>query len=253
MRKVRNSKYFIDLITLKSEMTFREYSRSTQRTYTRIVEDFLEFTDKEAIYIRKEDVIRYLDNNLKQVCTNTILVQLNALQFFFEEVLGLNITENIRKYKRIFKKRDFITMEQYRLLMASVNERERLIYMIVKELGWISEEIVEIKVDDIDYQNSTLKGSKISKDLAKDLLKYADRYELENKIFLVGAASLRYWNRINTKKILGKHYTFNDLRHSLALEMYIKKGNEEKAGEYLRNNNLPSLRQYYKRAGYQYK
>lgn len=250
---MRNSKYYIDLITLKSEMAFREYSKSTQGTYTRIVEDFLEFTNKETIYIRKEDVIRYLDNNLKEVCTNTILVQLNALQFFFEEVLGLNITENIRKYKRIFKKRDFITLEQYNILMASASERERLVYLIVKELGWISEEIVEIRVDDINYQDLTLKGYKISKDLAKDLLKYVDRHELENKVFLVGAASLRHWNRVNTKKILGKHYTFSDLRHSLALEMYIKKGNEENAGEYLRNNNLPSLRQYYKRAGYQYK
>lgn len=165
----------------------------------------------------------------------------------------MDITENIRKYKRIYKKRDFITLGQFSRLIGSVNERERLIYLIVKELGWLSEEIVEIKLDDINYQNATLKGHKISKELAKDLIKYADRHELENKIFLVGAASLRYWNRVNTKKILGKHYTFNDLRHSLALEMYIKKGNEKKAGEYLRNNNMASLRQYYKRAGYQYK
>lgn len=80
-----NSKYFIDLVTLKSEMAFREYSNSTQRTYTRIVENFLEFTDKEAIHIRKEDIIRYLDKNLSSVCTNTVLVQLNALEFFFKK------------------------------------------------------------------------------------------------------------------------------------------------------------------------
>lgn len=249
---VRN-KYFIDLVSLQSEMAYREYSEATQKTYKRIVEDFLIVTDKEAVNIKKEDVVRYLDKNLKLVCTNTVLVQLNALQFFFEEVLGVNITENIRKYKRVFKKRDFITLEQYNILMASVPERERLTYLIVKELGWISEEIVEIKLADIDYENSTLKGHKISKGLAKDLLKYADRYDLEDKIFLVGAASLRHWNRVNTKKFLGKHYTFNDLRHSLALEMYIKKGDEKKAGEYLRNNYLPAVRQYYKRAGYQYK
>ncbi|WP_366936924.1 phage integrase N-terminal SAM-like domain-containing protein, partial [Fusobacterium sp.] len=54
-------------------MTFREYSSSTQKTYLRIVEDFLNFTDKEAIYIRKEDIERYLDKNLKTVSTNTVL------------------------------------------------------------------------------------------------------------------------------------------------------------------------------------
>lgn len=250
---MRDSKYFIDLVSLQSEMAFRNYSEATQRTYKRIVKDFLLVTDKETINIQKEDVVRYLDNNLNLVCTNTVLVQLNALQFFFEEVLGLNITENIRKYKRVFKKRDFITLEQYDILMASVAERERLVYLIVKELGWISEEIVKIEVSDIDYQSSTLKGYTISKELAKSLVKYADRYDLENKIFSVEAAALRHWNRVNTKKYLGKHYTFNELRHSLALEMYIKKGNEKKAGEYLRVNYIPVMRQYYKRAGYDYR
>lgn len=248
-----NSKYFIDLITLKSEMAFREYSNSTQRTYTRIVEDFLEFTDKEAVHIRKEDIIRYLDRNLSSVCTNTVLVQLNALEFFFQEILGLDITENIRKYKRIYKKKDFITLAQFSRLVASVSERERLVYLIVKELGLFSEEIIEIKVEDINYQNTTLNGKKISKELAKALLEYADRNELEDRIFSVGAASLRYWNRRNTTKILGKHYTYSDLIHSIALELYIKKGDEKKASEYLKNESIPAIRQYYKRAGYDYR
>lgn len=247
---LRNSKYFIDLITLKSEMAFREYSKSTQKTYIRIVEDFLNFTDKEAIYIRKEDIERYLDNNLKTVSTNTVLVQLNALEFFFQEILGLDITENIRKYKRMFKKKDFITMTQFNKLMASVPERSRLIYMIIKEVGFVAREIVSIKNSDIDYLNCTLKGFKISKELAKDLVKYADK-KSSNDVFNFNECSLRHCNKRDTVNVLGKHYTFSDLRHSVALE-FIKKGDEEKALEYLKNKRIAQMRQFYKRAGYNY-
>lgn len=245
------NKHFIDLISLQSEMAYREYSETTQRTYKRIVEDFLIATNKEAINIQKEDVIRYLDNNLKLVSSNTVLVQLNALEFFFEEILGLKITENIRKYKRIFKKKDFITLEQYNLLMASVPERDRLIYRIVKEIGFLAQEIVKIEINDIDYTNRTLKGLKITKELAKDLLIYADKKGITKKIFNLNECSLRHCNKRDTTKILGKHYTFTDLRHSIALEI-IKRGEEQKALKYLRNKRIAQMRQFYKRVGYQY-
>lgn len=231
-------------------MAFREYSDSTQKSYTRIVEDFLNFTDKETIHIRKEDIIRYLDKNLASVSTNTVLVQLNALEFFFEEILGLNITENIRKYKRIFKKKDFITLTQFEKLLASVSQRGRLIYLIVKEVGFVADEIVAIKINDIDYINGTLKGYKISKKLARELIKYADKQE-GDLIFDLNECSLRHCNKRDTLKYLGRAYTFTDLRHSIALEM-IRKGDEKKALEYLRNKRISEMRQYYKRAGYNY-
>ena len=93
-----NNKFYLDLLSLQSEMSYREYSISTQGTYKRIVKEFLETTNKEVIDVKKEDVIRYLDNKLMTLSVNTVLVELNALEFFFEEILGLNITENIRKY-----------------------------------------------------------------------------------------------------------------------------------------------------------
>ena len=154
-----NNKFYLDLLSLQSEMSYREYSISTQGTYKRIVKEFLESMNKEVIDVKKEDVIRYLDNKLMTLSVNTVLVELNALEFFFEEILGLNITENIRKYKRVFKTKDFITIEQFNILTASVPERERLMYMVLKELGLFFKEIVKVKVEDIDYPNGTISGS----------------------------------------------------------------------------------------------
>ena len=105
-----NNKFYFDLLSLESEMNYRDYSISTRRTYKRIVKEFLEVTNKDVIDVKKEDVTRFLDNKLMELSVNTILVELNALEFFFEEILGLDITENIRKYKRVFKRKDFITI-----------------------------------------------------------------------------------------------------------------------------------------------
>ena len=96
MKMEENNKFYLDLLSLQSEMSYREYSISTQGTYKRIVKEFLESTNKEVIDVKKEDVIRYLDNKLMTLSVNTVLVELNALEFFFEEILGLYITENIR-------------------------------------------------------------------------------------------------------------------------------------------------------------
>lgn len=210
------NKYFIDLLGLKTEMQFKRYSESTQRTYTRTVKDFLEVTNKDAIDIKKDDVIRYLDNNLGLVDNNTILVQLNALSFFFSEVLGLNITSSIRKYKRDFKKKDFINLDEFKILVASVGERESLAYLIAYETGFQLEKIVVITIDEAEKL--------LTQQLYGRILHYCDMNGIEEKIFDVSVETLRYKNRVNTIKFLGKHYTFNDLRHSLALELYLMWG-----------------------------
>ena len=83
-------------------------------------------------------------------------------------------------------------------------------------------------------------------------MQYAEKHELENEIFPLDLSTLWYWNKVNTKKYLGRVCNLDDMKHSLALELYIKQGKEEEAVEYLRLKNVYSLRQYYKRAGYQY-
>ena len=252
MKMEENNKFYFDLLSLQSEMSYREYSISTQTTYKRIVKEFLETTNKEVIDIKKEDVIRYLDNKLMTLSVNTVLVELNGLSFFFEEILGLNITENIRKYKRVFKTKDFITIEQFNILVASVSERERLTYLVLKELGLFFKEMVKIKVEDIDYAGSTISGRRVNRDLIRELLGYAEKHELKNEIFPLDLSTLWYWNKVNTKKYLGRVCNLDDMKHSIALELHIKQGKEEEAVEYLRLKNVYSLRQYYKRASYQY-
>ena len=54
--------------------------------------------------------------------------------------------------------------------------------------------------------------------------------------------------------VLLKKYTIEEIRHSIALEKYLKKGDEEGAIEYLgiKDQNKNKIRTYYKRTGNDY-
>lgn len=141
----------IDVMMLRSELIFREYAERTQDIYVKTVEDFLMSTDKESCNIQREDVIRYLDRRLKEDSKNTVLVKLNALEFFFEEVLGLDITENIRRFKKMRReyKQDLVSLQDIDILLSSIPTRDRMILKTILETGEYPKHMHKWKVSDL--------------------------------------------------------------------------------------------------------
>lgn len=253
-------KFFMDILTLKGELIYRGYSESTCRIYTSTVKDFLESTDKEIIKIRKGDVIRYLDKQGEKVSKNTILIKLNALELFFEEVLGLDITKDIYKYKREYKYK-LMTMKEIETVIALSKDRERLIYTLMKETGIISEEIGMIKVEDLKcaekqwfLEVENIKYN-ISTDLARSMYNYIEKHRIQEEIFLgrkktgLHGTVIRKKFREKTEEVLGIKYGLNEMRHGIALEMW-KRGEVDKVTEFLRNKSKASVKQYFKNFGY---
>ena len=75
---MKMNKFYFDLLSLQTEMAYRDYSVATQKIYKKTVQDFLEKTNKEVIDVKKEDVIRYLDKKLMELSVNTVLVEGSA-------------------------------------------------------------------------------------------------------------------------------------------------------------------------------
>lgn len=248
-----DDRYFLDILTLKTEMQFREYSESTQKTYTRTVRNFLKYIDKDIINIRKQDVIKYLDFRSKEVTVNSVLVELNALEFFFNEILGLDITDNIRKFKRAINKKYLMTTDQIMLLINCVSLRDRIIYEIVMETGMEVDEIAELNVTDIHYlgQKGLINNIEISEELTKKIIRYIDKHEITGKIIKINGQGIRAMNRKKCMKYLGEIYTFRDIKRTVAYEM-LKRGEIEKATKYLRCKETRILKQYYRNMGYQF-
>ena len=242
-----------DILNLKTELSFRGYSEATKKIYVQTVTNFLNEVNKEAIDIKREDVVRYLDINLKTVSKNTRGVYLNALEFFFEEVLGLDITASIKNYKREFLPKIFISLNDFNILEASVAGKVRLMYLIIREAGLNLGQLANLKLDDIDFENNTLMEKKVSRELLREIQRHCDREAINERIFNVTIYTLINWNNEATEKYLGQRYKIEDIRHGIALEVFLKKGDEEGATKYLGVKKKTSIRQFYKRAGVDYR
>ena len=198
-------------------------------------------------------MVRYLDITFKTVSKNTRGVYLTALEFFFEEVLGLDITTSIKNYKREFLPKIFISLNDFNILEGSVGGKVRVMYLIIKEAGLNLRQLVSLKLNDIDFENSTLMKKKVSKELLREIQRYCDRERINERIFNVTVYTLINWNNEATEKYLGQRYSIKDIRHGIALEIFLRKGDEEGAAKYLGVKDKDGIRQFYKRAGVDYR
>ena len=188
----------IDVMMLRSELIFREYAERTQDIYVKTVEDFLMSTDKESFHIQREDVIRYLDRRMREDSKNTVLVKLNALEFFFEEVLGLDITENIRRFKKMRReyKQDLVSLQDIDILLSSIPTRDRMILKTILETGEYPKKMHKWKVSDLHSEEDGwyLQEHKLTKEFTKELLEYIETFEITDYLFYGNKGYIDYTN-----------------------------------------------------------
>ena len=55
------------------------------------------------------------------------------------------------------------------------------------------------------------------------------------------------------KEYLMQRYKIENIRHGIALEIFLRRGDEEGAAKYLGVKKKTSIRQFYKRAGVDYR
>ena len=85
----------------------RGLSRNTLKTYSRCVEKFFRINRKNPYELRKQDIVMFLDALIeRKVAGNTVNVYVNALKFFYEEVLHRQLTVNIQ-YSKVPKMSEF--------------------------------------------------------------------------------------------------------------------------------------------------
>lgn len=180
---------------LKLECQRRGLSPRTIQTYAYCVGKFLKRNpNKELKKITKEKVKEYLDQFLD--CGNTLNVNLNALKFFFEEVLHKKLTINIHFSKTPKKLPEFLTKEEViKLFSAIENPKHQLMIELMYGTGMRVSELTKLKVKDFCFENNHgwVRQGKGNKDrpfiiplrLKERLLEYiwAENFNLEDWLF----------------------------------------------------------------------
>lgn len=138
---------------LKKELLIRRYSRTTARTYLRYNRNLLLHAKKPPTEITAEDIKNYLQYMIRKrgIATATVNIIINALKFYYVDVLKRDFVCDIARPKKDKKLPVVLSKTEIKkILSAPRSIKHRAILMLVYSAGLRVGEVVRIKPGDID-------------------------------------------------------------------------------------------------------
>jgi len=233
---------FPEFLDFKFYLLQKNASEHTIKGYEYDIQQFYNFVKLPIQKITKQHImnfIMYLKEELKLTPT-TINRKLNALKSFFrylhsEGIINSNPTKNIplakieRKLPQTLKVEDIL-----KVIALSENIRDRLIFEILFATGIRREELVKIKMTDIDFKQGLIKiKGKGKKErfvpVPKHILEHIKEYNQETRsiwlfpgkndnhlsVFRVNEIFKYYSDKLNIPNL-----TPHKLRHTFATVMF---------------------------------
>jgi len=136
---------------IKKEALRRGLRPRTIQTYQKCVEVFFRRCRKEPFQVNKKDIQEFLDHLLEKGAPgNTLNVYLNALKFFYEEVLNRRLTLKLRYSKTAKKLPDFLTKDEIvKLIQAIKNPKHSLLIRLLYSSGMRVSELLNLKIKNL--------------------------------------------------------------------------------------------------------
>lgn len=134
------------------EARFRNFSPKTIETYELCLRKFFEAVSKDYREVTKKDVREFLEElQASNVAGGTIHIYLNAIKFFFEQVMHRNFKIDIKYCKRPQKLPEFLNKEEVKRLIESVNNpRHKLMISLLYGSGMRVSELTNLKICDLE-------------------------------------------------------------------------------------------------------
>jgi site-specific recombinase XerD len=147
-----------DLSNLKKELESRGVSVRTIKSYLYYNQKFLEFTEKTAKYVDRNDVNSFLSHLKQKGLSNNTLAHITAaLKFYYQNILGRKFFFGIRYPRRERKLPTVLTKEEIkRMIESTKNPKHRLLIELVYGSGLRVSEVVKLKLKDFDFENKSI-------------------------------------------------------------------------------------------------
>lgn len=229
------------------QLELKAYSASTIRTYRNEFMQLLKLLNKRPVYeLTPDELKRYMQYAMDKhgISENTAHSRLNALKFYFEQVLGKEkfFWDIPRPKKPIQLPRVMGEQELRRLFSAVVNKKHKAILFTAYGAGLRVSEVVHLKLGDIDSDRMQIfveraKGKKdryvmlsplvldilraYIKDCKPRPLKYLFEGPEPGISYSIKSAQ-KVFQIAREKAGIKKHISFHGLRHSFATHLLEK-------------------------------
>ena len=129
---------------------------------------FLEFFKNNPHEVSNADIRDYLYHlaNDRRASTFTLNTAINALRFYYGEVLKRRFVYEIKRPKKDKKLPVVLSQKEVRILSSVSNIKHKVILMLIYSAGLRVSEVVKLKPEDIDAERKLIyvRGAKGRKD-----------------------------------------------------------------------------------------
>lgn len=141
---------------IRKEALRRGLRPKTIQTYQQCVWRFFCSCKRDPFAVRKPDIQEYLDYLIdRKASGSTLNVYLNALKFFYGQVLHRRLTIALRFSKIPQRLPEFLEPEEvFRLLSQITNKKHRLLISLLYGAGLRVSELTHLRVQNLDLQNN---------------------------------------------------------------------------------------------------
>ncbi|MBN2067130.1 MAG: tyrosine-type recombinase/integrase [Candidatus Diapherotrites archaeon] len=249
----------------RQELIIGGYSTRTQKMYMYYVKMFLKSIEKDIEKVERDDIVGFLaERKEKENVSNATLALIHAaLRFFFHDIVGKKIVEDIKTPRKAKKLPVVLTKEEVKaLILATKAKRNRLIVQFLYSTGCRVSEATKLQVTDLNLKEriATVKGGKGNKDrtiiLSKEWIKGIKKYLARKKAKTPYVFSKKNGKPISTDTVqrivkkaaekagIEKEVTPHKLRHSYATHLLEAGENIRKIQELLGHTNLNTTQIY---------
>ncbi len=219
---------------LEDELKVRNYSAKTVKSYTRCLREYFLEEEGVDVFSVKKFLLR---KQAKGLAPQSINLYLNAIKFFYSQILNKRGKINIKFAKRTKKIPSILSHEEVVQVIGVIkNQKHRLLVSLAYGGGLRVSEVVNLKVCDIDFDRLVvfIRNGKGGRDR---MTVFPERLKGELGEFLEGAKGDDYVFNSNRggkltvrsaqkifKNALGragvrKNASFHSLRHSFATHL----------------------------------
>jgi len=222
----------------QEELILRNYSRKTVESYVSCLKRYFAFKRNHYQLLQISNIRKFLlKMQTKDYAPQTVNLHLNAIKFFYKNVLKNPVKIDLKFAKRSHRLPVVLSKNEVnKIINALTNSKHKLMLSLAYGSGLRVSEVVSLKVKDIDLKELIIhiksgKGKKdritvVPKKIQKDLQKRISEKNNEEYVFeserggkLTTHTAQKVFSNALKNSGIKKSATFHSLRHSFATHL----------------------------------